>query len=85
MVEQMIITPLDSSAVENSAADWNLSIIDRDDDTVRKFTEETGRLDTLNGLPVGSDLRDIYTLTFTSVTNSPATIRVVMKVRETVS
>ena len=81
-VEQILIQPLDSSGVLVSTSSWDVSITDRNGELIGFIDTQTGRYDWRAGLPVGSDRPDIVTFTFSSVTQTPATIRIMMKVLE---
>lgn len=83
IIEQMIILPLDSNQVEVVNARWNLSIKDSDLEEIDKYINQVGRMDNRIPLPIGRDQSDIMTFSFSSVTNSPAKIRIVLKIKET--
>jgi hypothetical protein len=84
VIEQIIVTPRNSAGAIIDTSDWSLDLIDRNDDVVRRYQLETGRLEDIDRVPVGGDRSEKLTLTFTSISGTVATMRIVLKIRETV-
>jgi hypothetical protein len=84
MIEQVIVVPRNSSGAEVSGSDWSLSISDKDNDVLRLYQSETGRMEDIKNIPVGTDKSEKLTLAFTSISGTVATMRAVFKIRETV-
>ena len=81
-IEQMIITPVDSSGVLVSAASWDCSITDKDGDQIDSYTTETGILNNRTHLPTGFDTSEALKFTFTNITQTPDTMKVILKIFE---
>lgn len=77
MIDQLLIIPLTSSNT------YSISMLDRDGDTVYQFLNAYGRIDDRSGLPIGKDISEKWTISFTNVNINEA-ITVIFKVRETV-
>jgi len=82
VVEQLIITPLDSNGAEVTTSEWSLSIIDRDNDVLRKYASETGRVEDVRRFPVGSDRLEKLTFQFTGITGTVATMKSLLRMTE---
>ena len=81
-IEQLLCIPQNSSGGIVASAVWNLSVTDKDGDRVNYAEEHTGALDDRTALPIGRDITEIWTFSFTSVTGSPDRMRIVLKVYE---
>lgn len=75
-VEQLIVTPTASSTT------WDMTIADRDGDTIMSRASETGTLYYIDGgIPVGLEGLEKFKIAFANVTaNQP--ISVIFRVRE---
>lgn len=81
-VEQLLVIPLDSGGSIVTNSQWSLDMTDSDNDVINRFIGQYGRMDNRYTLNIGHHNSEKLTLSFTSVTNSPATMRVIMKIRE---
>lgn len=77
LIDQLIIIPTTASNT------FNVSMIDKDGDTIYQLLNSYGRIDDRSGLPIGKDTSEKWTVSFTSVGINEA-ISVIFKVRETV-
>ena len=82
MIEQILVFPLSVTGSVLSTSDWSLSIIDKDSDTTRLYTSETGRVEDCISLPVGLGVSEKFTLRYTGVTGAVTTMRAILRVRE---
>lgn len=82
IIQQFIITPIDSNGAEVTNAAWDLNVTDSDGDKMDVYTTQTGRFDNRTPLIIGRDRLEKYTLTFANVTNAPARMRIIFKVKE---
>ncbi len=82
IIEQLIVTPLSSTGSEVTGSEWNLSIIDRDNDVLRKYTSETGRMEDVRRFPVGSDRLEKLTFQFTGITGTVETMKSLLRISE---
>ena len=80
---QLIIAPLDVNGDVVTNSSWDLEITDSDNHLIDDYTTVVGRHDCREYLPVGRDTAEKYTLSFSNVTNTPATIQIIFKIRET--
>jgi len=75
MVVHLIVRP------ESKDTIWDLTILDKDGDELVEIEEYEGRLDDKSGLPLGADVQEIVTISFTNVSkNEP--IKVIFKTKE---
>lgn len=75
MVEQLIVTPATSTNT------WNINIIDKEGDTIYQSLSNTGPIFDTCGLPMGKDIAEKVTISFSSV-GIDENIKVIFKVRE---
>lgn len=77
MIDQLLIIPATSTNT------YNINMVDRDGDMIYQMNNAFGRIDDRSGLPIGKDISEKWTVSFSSV-GVNETIKVIFKVRETV-
>lgn len=76
-IEQLLIIPTTTTNT------YNVNFTDKDGDIIYQNLNAFGRIDDRAGLPIGKDLSEKWTVSFSSVGINEA-IKVIFKVRETV-